>query len=294
MPYILKAGTWIQPVSVEQDNYMINDDVLLITQSERANYKRIKEAERYNASVRQQSWEHGGFTFINSLVDLSANDPATIGRLAFLSTYLDFDTQRLQKGHGNPIKKSDLSSILQISKPTAVAFYNDAVFSGLLSDHGSEGLYISKTFFRGSADKKGKQTRLYINTVRDLYHRLKSNQHHRFGYVVQLIPFINKEWNILCENPYESESQAILPLSMKGLCGKLRLSENHATRFKNAITSPIFSFGGEEQQLCAIVPTVTNYGRQNTVYVNPHLIYGGSDFIKVEGLSVAFKARVKG
>jgi len=293
MPCTLKAGTLVENKSSQYGKFIVQEDSLLISQTERKNYRRIKEAEKYNAYVRQSAKEHGGFTFVNTMCDLTVSDPATIGRLAYLSTYLDFDNQALLKGQDYPICKSDLSHILQISKPTAAKFYDDAIASGLLLDHGAEGLYLDKVFFRGFTNKNDKPTRLYINTVRDLYNRLKSSQHHRFGYVVQLIPFINREWNILCHNPFEAESQSINPMSLKQLCQKLCLNVEHSTRLTKAITSPVFSFNGQEQQLCAIVPTNTNYGKQSTVYVNPHLIYGGSDFAKVEGIGVAFNARAK-
>lgn len=294
MPRTLKAGTLIENENTLYERFVIQEDSLLISKTERDNYRKKKEAERFNLYVRQNAKEHGGFTFVNTLCDLTVNDPATVGRLAYLSTYLDFNNQALLIGQNYPMRKSDLSHILQITKPTAAKFYGDAVASGLMIDHGAEGLYLDKVFFRGSTNKSDTQTRLYIGTVRNLYNRLKASQHHRFGYVVQLIPFINREWNILCHNPCEVESQSINPMSIKQLCQKLHLNAEHSTRLSKAITTPVFSFDGQEQQLCAIVPTNTNYGKQSTVYVNPHLIYGGSDFSKVEGIGVAFSARVKG
>ena len=71
---------------------------------------------------------------------LTKVDPTTVGRLAYLSTYLTFNHQLLYKGRGIPIRKEDLSKILNVTRLVGIAA-NDVPFS---INHGDNLYSISK------------------------------------------------------------------------------------------------------------------------------------------------------
>jgi len=285
----MKKGDMVQPLNLEKDNYGINEDGLFIPDSQRERYKKIKEAMAFNESVRENSREHGGFTFLKISDFLSQVDPATVGRIAYLSTFLGFNHQLLYKERDVPIRKEDLPKILNVTRPTAADFYKKCISKNLLIDRDSNGLFINTMFFRGKSDGED-ITRLYRGTVQDLYQRLNSKEHKHFGYAIQIIPYINREWNIICENPNEEKTKNIRPLTTADICEKLNMGQGHTERLTDALTSPIFEYEGEEQQLCVSVSKKTSRGKQNVLYVNPNLIYAGSDFTKVDGISVAFRS----
>ena len=285
----MKKGDMVQPSNLEKDNYQIKEDGYFVSDSQRERYLKIKEAEAFNESVKQNSRDHGGFTFLKITDILTKVDPTTVGRLAYLSTYLTFNHQLLYKGRGIPIYKEDLSKILNVTRPTAADFYKKCIAGNLLIDRESSGLFINEMFFRGESDDED-ITRLYCGTIQDLYHRLSAKEHKHFGYAIQIIPMINREWNIVCNNPNEEKTKYIVPLTTADICSKLKMGRGHTERLTEALTSPIFEYEGEEQQLCVSVPGKTSRGKQNVLYVNPHLIYAGSDFTKVDGISVAFRS----
>src|SRR5699024_1832486 len=72
--------------------------------------------------------------------------------------------------------------------------------------------------------KDKKDTRIYINTTRMLYEGCNPKKHKSLSYVFQLIPFMNTEFNIICENPNEKDLNKIKKLNMKNICELLKLS----------------------------------------------------------------------
>ena len=60
----MKKGDMVQPSNLEKDNYGIEEDGYFVSDSQRERYLKMKEAEAFNESVRENSREHGGFTFL--------------------------------------------------------------------------------------------------------------------------------------------------------------------------------------------------------------------------------------
>ena len=162
-------------------NFTPQEDSLVFTQSELDNYKakkeRKKEAALYRQLIRNFSNNHGGFTFLTTEENiLQSMNPATVGRLAYLSTYLEQDTQLLLY-EDRPMLKSDLQTILNVSRPTANKFYNECIAAGVLEDHGKDGLYlIGNLFFKGKTSNK-ERTKLFRVTIQQLYKRLPQKNH---------------------------------------------------------------------------------------------------------------------
>lgn len=291
----MKNGDMVQPSNLEKDNYQIKEDGIFISDSQRKRYQKIKEAKKYNEAVRQFSKEHGGFTLLRITDTYKQLDPATVGRLAFLSTYLNFGNTLLITDDNLPMMKRNLYDVLCISKPTADSFYKECIANNLMADKQEDGLYLNDLYFhRGKVeDGSDKQAKLYCDTIRSLYRKMPAKSHKYFGYVIQLVPWINSEWNIVCRNPEEVDSDLIIPMNLTEICELLEIDTNHVARFHKALTEPIFEFNEERQQLCASIRTKATQGMQQTIYINPHLIYSGSDYRNVEGISVAFRPHKK-
>ena len=268
-------------------NFTPQEDSLVFTQSELDNYKakkeRKKEAALYRQLIRNFSNNHGGFTFLTTEENiLQSMNPATVGRLAYLSTYLEQDTQLLLY-EDRPMLKSDLQTILNVSRPTANKFYNECIAAGVLEDHGKDGLYlISNLFFKGKTSNK-ERTKLFRVTTQQLYKRLPQKNHELFGYIIQLVPWINFEWNIVCENPEETNKNSIEPMSFRDICKKL----------KEALTKPVFVWEHCKQPLCGFFSMNDQDGRKSMMVINPHILFAGKHIENVGILDIAFIPRKK-
>ncbi len=287
MPQNIKKGKKFIP----------QEDSLVFTQTELDNYKAKKERQKENALYRQLiknfSNKHGGFTFLTSKESiLQKMNPATVGRLAYLSTYLDHESQMLVC-EGEQILKSDLPTILNVSRPTANKFYDECISAEVLEDHGKDGLYlIGNLFFKGKSENR-ERTKLFRVTIQQLYKKLPQKKHDLFGYVIQLVPWINFEWNVVCENPSEKDKDCIVPMSLNDVCKKLGYDPAHPGRLKDALTKPVFVWKNYKQPLCGFFSMNAQDGRQSMMVVNPHILFAGSHIENVGILDVAFAPRRK-
>lgn len=223
---------------------------------------------------------------------LQSMNSATVGRLAYLSTYLDNESQLLLY-EDRPMLKNDLSTVLNVSRPTAIKFYDDCISIGVLEDHGKDGLYlIGNLFFKGKSENK-ERTKLFRVTIQQLYKKLPQKNHEHFGYVIQLVPWINFEWNIVCENPEETNKGRIEPMSFRDICKKLGYDPKHPGRLKKALTSPIFVWEHYKQPLCGFFSMSAQDGKQSMMVVNPHILFAGKHIENVGILDVAFTPHKK-
>lgn len=263
---------------------------LVITEYDRERRQKQKETTEFNEKVKHNSKKHGGFTFLRIENALTEINPATVGRLAYLSTYMEYGNQLLMRSKNRPMLKNDLPEVLLISRDTANKFYNESKNAGLIEDRGSEGLYMNEVFFRDQTTDKN-QIRLYRKTIQQLYKRTLPKYIKNFGYVVQLVSYINKEWNIISHNPLEKDSNKVQIMTMKELCEVIDYDYSHISRLNEALFGLAFDWNGRKQALCASIEFTTEEGKQKGLIVNPHLVFAGTDFKKVEGYGMFFRPR---
>lgn len=278
-------------------NFTPQEDSLIFTQRELDNYRakkeRKKEAALYRQLMRNFSNKHGGFTFLTSKENaLQTMNPATVGRLAYLSTYLAHEDQLLLY-EDKPMLKRNLPEVLAISKPTTNKFYNECIASGVLDDRGKDGLNLyGNLFFKGKTEDK-ERTKLFRVTIQQLYKRLPQKNHDLFCYVIQLVPWINFEWNIVCENPEETNKNSIEPMSFRDICKKLDYDPEHPGRLKKALTSPIFVWEHYKQPLCGFFSMNDQDGRHSMMVINPHILFAGKHIENVGILDITFMPHKK-
>lgn len=277
--------------------FIPKEDSLVFTQTELNNCKAKREWKKKNTSQRQLiknfTNKHGGFTFLSNTESiLQKMNPATVGRLAYLSTYLDHESQVLVRDD-ELIFKSDLPSVLNVSRPTANKFFGECAEVGLLEDKGKDGLYLAgNLFFKGTPTNK-ERTKLFRVTIQQLYKKLPQKSHDLFGYIIQLVPWINFEWNIVCENPAEKDKDCIVPMSLNDVCKKLGYDPAHPGRLKDALIKPVFVWENYKQPLCGFFSMNAQDGRQSMMVVNPHILFAGSHIENVGILDIAFTPRRK-
>ena len=93
---------------------------LVITEYDRERRQKQKETTEFNEKVKHNSKKHGGFTFLRIENALTEINPATVGRLAYLSTYMEYGNQLLMRYKNRPMLKSDLPDVLLISRDTEI------------------------------------------------------------------------------------------------------------------------------------------------------------------------------
>lgn len=227
--------------------------------------------------------ELGYFYFVmrqHRFGNISAESAA---RLVYLCTYLNYNDEFMLTER-TKMKKSDLKEILGLSLRTTYNFWND-IKDVYVSDCGEDGLkLISPYIIRGHITKSDQSyKKFYLEGIRCIYKATPISKHRYLGYVFQLLPYINTEYNIICKNPDETELEKIQPLLIDEICDILDYDKSQRSRFINIYRKLIFEYHGRKECFVNFF-TSLDYKELTRAYVNPHILYSGSNHRMVEML----------
>lgn len=254
-------------------------------------WKEYQEAKKlkqqYISTVKSRL---GNFYFIltdNVFLDVS---PQTATRLIMLCTYLNYSNQ-FMRTNKTPMAKSDIQTILKLSKTAVNKFWNEVRDKYIIDRN--NGLYINNNanIFRNKIPKNNQYLqyqKIYINTVRALYKVTHPRKHKQLGYIFKLLPYINLEYNIFCTDAFEQELNQIKPLSMTDFCKLINCDIGQASRLQKDLKSLTFDYQGNQERLLSYVDDGNNTPHSKKIFVNPHIIYNGSDYKRVEILGIFY------
>lgn len=222
---------------------------------------------------------------------------ATITRLFYLATYLPMQSDIIskQRSINNPIKKSQLSKILNISKRECDYFWKECTDNEILSTNNKGEIKLSKQYFsRGPLKRESIENdviRVCIPAIRKLYQEAKPSAHKTLAYLFRLIPYVNIEYNIVCHNQTEMTLDNIECLTLGELAEVWDYDKNHLSRLKKELWKYKVERNGKLQVAISFVsdPEISN----NMVFINPYLYYAGKNFEQVEVLGYFCKVKQK-
>ena len=247
------------------------------------------------SELKKYCKELGGYIHIcyvkNELLFNELNlNKATISRLVFLSTYIDYENREenvlVKRGTHNQVEyltRKDLKKLLKLSDTTFKSFIKEAKEKELLFEANGK-FYLSNKYF-----SKGKclfnnceYARIFIDTTRLLYSNIKTSQHKQLSYVFQLIPFLHYEANILCKNPDELDVDKLEVLSLKDICEILSLGTSKTTMntFERNLLKFHIKIKDEEYYLFKRVIVKEYKGQTDFFIINPTIVWKGSDLDK--------------
>ena len=229
------------------------------------------------------------FNIHKSMTDLS---PQTAIRLVYLSTFLEYDGKFL-KSNGKYITREKMQNLMVLKPATFKRFLAEVVSAGYLIKE--KKLYRLNTdhFYRGelsidSSDKKQRYVRVYINNLRKLYLSVPQNKHVYLEYIFQLIPYINREWNVICYNPEETDEDAIIPMSVGDFCELVGYDRTNAARFMREYRDIKFDWNGYNQSFLGYFYNYEDDKADMRFFANPNIFFAGNDYNRVKILKIAF------
>lgn len=214
--------------------------------------------------------------------DISAAD---LGRMIYLSTYSNYHN-RLMCNEQRVMRRQDLSEIMNLKERKTRDFFREMLDKKYITEQNGE-LYINDSIlYRGEKKERryNQKMKLFIKTVRDLYKHLDSRRHGYFGLIIQLIPYVNRRYNILCWNPEEQDVDQIDSLTITDICKIVNRDPKNYDDLLEAVTGLIFDVNGYKQAACSCVSFDGGY----RIIFNPRLMYIGKDYHEVEVLCTFF------
>lgn len=231
---------------------------------------------------KEFSEQLGGFCFISTTNEsLFSLDVATLSRLTYLATYMNYDN-KLMFGNNFPILKKHLPKVLNVSTNTASCLFNTCKDCGLLIDEKKNGIYLSDWCHKGKI-KTSSRVKIYKNTFRAIYEYVPISKQKYIGHVLKLIPYLNQEWNVPCENISKTDFSQIHPYDTKQMRQIMECSDgNTASRVRKTLSSIIIDVGGVKQYAFVFQSVKTSTGRITTLFVNPNAIYSGTHLENID------------
>jgi len=263
-------------------------------------YKRRKELERKRAEEAQQkryyknlNKELGDYYFAEAQDIRKELSAQSVARLIFLGTFLRYDSDLLYISERSPLTKKKLQSVMRLSEKTFYRFWTE-VTGKYLSETPEGNVRVEKAFFRGSMKNKHSNgilpchyQKIYIAALRELYYRTPPTKHRYLGYIFSILPYVNWEFNILTKNPEETDLDKLELLSLDELCEMLNYDKTQRLRLIEAYKQLTFEWDGKQQRFLSFVTDDLKHGSYK-IFVNPHIMYCGNDWKRVEVLGAFF------
>lgn len=271
-------------IPINRNTGEIVDNVLIISREEQE-----RRRTYYEQKVKWRVPLSSYFFYVHKMSrGFTELKPATSARLMYLATYLSYQDGMLYVSTRSPLVKSMLPDILNLKKDAVRAFMQETVAAGYVLPEGNN-LRLSGDYFqRGEVDKDPSQriTKVFIDTVRDLYLKTPAESHSFLGYIFMMIPFVNVQWNTICHNPFEEDLSKVEPMSIGEFCDIIGYDKHNASRLIKKYYGIRFDVNGVKQRFCSFV-----YEENKTdmrIFINPSILYSGKNKNALEGMNLFF------
>lgn len=219
-------------------------------------------------------------------------DRASISRLIYLATYIDYNDRQenllIKYGQHReiiPMSKRDIKDKMKLSDKTFNKFMNEMKNNNLIYECNKK-FYINNDYFNKGENQLDEKeyTRVFIDTTRILYEQSSSRQHVQLSYIFQLIPYMNHELNIICENPEETDFTKIKKLSLYDICEKFDLSTSSESmrKFKRELLKFHIVDKDGKQALLSYVKVQNVYGIRDYFVINPKVVWRGNSMSEIK------------
>lgn len=216
---------------------------------------------------------------------------ASLTRLMYLATFLCYDGY-LKDGR-NPVVKNMLPMYLNISKREYYRFWKEMTISNLMYEHDGKIYLNDEMFVKGSIERSKIKyfavqekyiTRIYIAAVRELYKTATKESVKFLGYLFRILPYVNREYNVCCFDPLETNIDYIEPLSLGDFADIIGYDRSSVNKLAKVLHNPKFIVGGKERNAMRYVAASGTSSDTYGMFINPRVYYAGSDWRKVEVL----------
>lgn len=226
------------------------------------------------------------------------NNP-TISRLVYLATYVNNDNY-ISYDNGRILSRYQLQDLLNLDTSTFKRFLREAKkYNYLIEDE--TGFQINASIFGKGKLQKAKDQRaakLFIYSTRFLYEHATIDSHRTLAYMYMILPYVNLTYNVLCENPWETDKTKISKISVDTLCAKLGLNVSHSKRFVNQLLKIQYpDKNGDKRGVLVAVRAAKNDVIKEYLCINPALysVYANKERIaQMTGIEDIFLIKEEG
>lgn len=240
----------------------------------------IKPPEKPPIELRQSRKPNFFWIYNDTLCDIA---PANATRLVMLASYMNYQGQ-IMRTRKTPMTLKDLQDILKLNRSKVYQFLNETKDFIYATD---DGIYFKDdcNIFRGQLPKVKEfehYQRVFCKSVQKLFSETDKSKLKPLGYVFQILPFINLDYNVIAiSDPYETDFDKLQPLTTKQFCEIIGYDTSQSSRLKRELKSLQFEYKDRKEYLLMYINTTEDISTEKIV-INPHIIYNGTQYENVE------------
>lgn len=240
-------------------------------------------------------FEHGSGGYINMyyvkneiLFNNLNIEASNVSRILYLATYIDWNTSNenllVKPGQFNksyPMTRRDLQLVLGLAERTFTDFIKSSKENNIMFEVDGRFYMNSDYFNKGKVSFKDKEyTRLYINTVRDLFERCNPRQHKQLSYLFKLIPKMYYLNNALVHNPEAKDLKDVKYMNLTDVCKFLGVGydNNNMSKVKRDLIKFYTTYDGTKRGVFKYITVEGIKDKYSYFVVNPSVVYSGDDF----------------
>lgn len=205
-------------------------------------------------------------------------------RFIYLCSFMNYDNY-LSNGR-RLLRESDLQDMLLLGKSEYYKTKDYLLEKDLISIDADGLISINSKYCKKGKINKTKVVeviRMFNNSIQELYQKALPREHKKLAILLDILPYINYKYNIICYNPTEENIELIKPIKMPDLCEMLGYDRSNSSRIKKQL----FSLRANGEKVIGLWQ-VENV---DALLVNPRVYYKGGEDSGLDYLEALFSIR---
>ena len=224
------------------------------------------------------------FSFYNNLPDIPKQ---YLFRFIYLSTFLKYNDDRLMIKENNEryrlIYEFELQDILKLSTREYQYTKKTLIENKLIKIDDDKVIHINnKLSINGDiGNTKRDYIRVFNNAIQSIYINSTAKDHKKLFILIELLPYINYNLNVLCFNPEETQPELINPLTLDDIANILDMYKSNKSKLKTLLLN-IFVDGKKAMM-------INKDYKQEFFIINPCIYYKGNKGDDIDFLDKLFR-----
>lgn len=205
-------------------------------------------------------------------------------RFIYLCSFMNYDGY-LSDGR-RLLREADFIDILLLGKSEYYKTKDYLLEKDLISINAEGLISVNSKYCKKGKINKTKVVeviRMFNNGIQELYQKALPREHKKLAILLDILPYINYKYNIICYNPTEENIELIKPIKMPDLCEMLGYDRSNSSRIKKQLFS--LRVSGEK------VIGLWQVENVDALLVNPRVYYKGGEEKGLDYLEAIFRLR---
>ena len=224
------------------------------------------------------------FSFYTNLPDIAKQ---YLFRFIYLSTFLKYNDDRLmikeEKERYKLIYEYELQDILKLSTREYQYTKKALIENKLIRIEDDKTIHINNELsINGDiGNTKKDYIRIFNSAIQNIYKNSVAKDHKKLFILIELLPYINYNLNVLCFNPEETQPELIDALTLDDIANILDMYKNNKSKLKTLLLN-IFVDGKKAMM-------INKDYKQEFFMVNPCIYYKGNKSDDIDFLDKLFR-----